>query len=357
MTAAGDPFDDFIGHRAVVELLRAEAEHPSQAYLFTGPASTGKAAAALRFIAILMGGADPDDRRRVMAGSHPDVVVVEPAGRTSITVDQARRAVSQASLAPLEGSRKVFLFEEAGAMNDEAANALLKTLEEPTASTVFVLVTESEDDLPDTIASRCRTVVFGRVLEEEIVHGLRALGIDDDQSAQAARISGGRPGLAVALATRPEVAAFRNLWLSIPMRLPAHPGDAYLLAEEAVAACEPLLAAIKERQQDEIAGYELEGGEGRALRDRHEREMKRASHALYVSGLEILAGFYRDVAAAQFGARARNPDLSVAMLTTVTPQHAVANAERVLETVEALQANQRPPLALAVLFADLGARG
>ena len=48
-------------------------------------------------------------------------------------------------------------------MNDEAANALLKTLEEPTASTVFVLVTESEDDLPDTIASRCRTVVFGRV--------------------------------------------------------------------------------------------------------------------------------------------------------------------------------------------------
>jgi DNA polymerase-3 subunit delta' len=355
MTGRPDPFDGYIGHRAVVDLLRAEAEQPSQAYLFTGPASTGKAAAALRFVALLMGGDDPDVRRRVMAGAHPDVVTVEPAGRTSITVEQARRAVSQASLAPLEGARKVFLFEEAGAMNDEAANALLKTLEEPTASTVFVLVTESEDDLPDTIASRCRTVVFGRVLEAEIVDGLLALGIDGDQAAQAARISGGRPGLAVALATRPEVAAFRNLWLSIPMRLPANPGDAYVLAEEAAGACEPLLAAIKERQQDEIAGYELEGGEGRALRDRHDREMKRASHALYVSGLEILAGFYRDVAAAQLGAPIRNPDLSVAMLTAVTPTRAVAHAQRVLEAVEALEVNQRPQLALAALFSDLGA--
>ena len=105
--------------------------------------------------------------------------------------------------------------------------------------------------------------------------------------------------LAVALATRPEVAEFRHLWLSIPMRLPPNPGDAYVLAEEAVDACDPLLAAIRERQSKESARYESEGGEARALRDRHERELKRASAALFVSGLEILAGFYRDVAAAQ----------------------------------------------------------
>jgi hypothetical protein len=139
------------------------------------------------------------------------------------------------------------------------------------------------------------------------------------------------------------------------MRLPTHPGDAYLLAEQAVDACDPLLAAIRDRQREELAGYELEGGEGRALRDRHEREMKRASSALYVSGLEILAGFYRDVAAAQLGAPTRNPDLSSAMLTTVAPPQAVANAERVLETIGSLQANQRPHLALAALFSDLGA--
>jgi len=352
-----DLFDDYIGHQSVVGLLRDDAQHPAQAYLFTGPASTGKAAAALRFIALLIGPDDADVQRRVMAGAHPDVVVVEPAGRASITVDQARRAVSQASLAPMEGDRKVFLFEEAGAMNDEAANALLKTLEEPTASTVFVLVAESEDDLPDTIASRCRTVVFGRVLEDEIVAGLTSLGIEETQAHQAARISGGRPGLAVALATRSEVAEFRHLWLSIPMRLPPNPGDAYVLAEEAVKACEPLLAAIKDRQRGEVAAYEVAGGEAKGLRDRHDRELKRASSALYVSGLEILAGFYRDVAAAQFGAAVRNPDLSSAMLTWVAPAAAVANAERVMETIESLQANQRPQLALAALFSDLGGRG
>lgn len=350
-------FDDYIGHRSVVELLIEEAKHPSQAYLFTGPASTGKAAAALRFIAMLMGPDDPEIQRRVMAGAHPDVVVIEPAGRTSITVDQARRAVSQASLAPLEGQRKVFFFAEAGAMNDEAANALLKTLEEPTGSTTFVLVAESEDDLPDTIASRSRTVVFGRVPEDEVAAGLASLGIEEDQARQAARISGGRPGLALALATQPEVAAFRHLWLSIPMRLPAHPGDAYVLAEEAVAACAPLLVAIKERQEREASGFEAEGGERRALRDRHEREMKRATAALYVSGLEILAGFYRDVASAQLGGPVRSPDLSSAMLTAVAPPIAVSNAERVLETVEVLQSNQRPQLALAALFSDLGSRG
>ncbi len=352
-----DLFEGYIGHGPVVRLLEQEAAHPAQAYLFVGPASTGKAAAALRFVALLIGPNDPEVQRRVMGGSHPDVISIEPAGRTSITVDQARHAVSQASLAPMESGRKVFLFEEAGAMNDEAANALLKTLEEPTASTIFVLVTESEDDLPDTIASRCRTVVFGRVSEEEVVDGLVGLGIDSDQAEQAARISGGRPGLAVALATRQEVAAFRHLWLSIPMRLPANPGDAYLLAEEAVAACEPLLSAIKDRQRQETAGYEAEGGEGRALRDRHERELKRASAALYVSGLEILAGFYRDVAAAQLGGAVRNPDLSSAMLTSVSPPVAVANAERVLDTIDSLQANQRAPLALAALFSDLGASG
>ena len=352
-----DLFADYIGHRSVVDLLRAEAEHPAQAYMFTGPASTGKAAAALRFVAMLIGREDPDAQRRVMGGAHPDVVVIEPAGRASITVEQARRTVSQASLAPLEGGRKVFLFEEAGAMNDEAANALLKTIEEPSASTVFVLVTESEDDLPDTVASRCRTVVFGRVPEEEVVEGLLALGIEPTQAEQAARISGGRPGLAVALATRTEVAEFRHLWLSIPMQLPANPGDAYVLAEEAAHACEPLLAAIKDRQRREVATYESEGGEGRSLRDRHERELKRASSAIYVSGLEILAGFYRDVAAAQFGGAVRNPDLSAAMLTAVAPPAAVANAQRVMETIESLQSNQRPQLALAALFSDLGARG
>jgi len=349
-----DLFADIIGHSAVIALLRTEAVNPAQAYLFVGPASTGKASAARRFAAAMLCQDDSNCRRRVLNGAHPDVIVVEPEGRQSITVDQARRTVAQASLAPLEANHKVFLFEEGGMMNDEAANALLKTLEEPTRSTIFLIVAESEDDLPETVASRCRRVVFGRVSEDEVKDGLVALGIEPDQAERAARISGGRPGLALSLATEPEVATFRRLWLSVPMRLPEHPGDAYLLAEEVAAAVEPLLAALKARQGDEAAGQEAEGAAARALRDRHTRSLKRASSSLYVSGLEILAGFYRDAAAAQFGGGVRNPDVPAKAFTAVHPARAVRNASRVLETVDALRANQRPQLALANLFADLG---
>ncbi len=352
------PFDDVIGHSAVLSLLEREADDPAQAYLFVGPGGIGKATVARRFAAALVGGGDETVGGRVIAGNHPDLVLIEPDGRTAITVDQARHAISQASLAPMEAARKVFLFEEGAMMNDEAANALLKTLEEPTASTVFVIVAESEDDLPETVASRCRTVVFGRVDDAEITAGLIDAGTPPDQAAEVARIAGGRPGLALQLATRPEVRAFRDAWLGVVERLPEHPGQAFLLADAVEAAAEPLLAALKEQRLPEGASSPVvEGAESRAARDRHERELRRASAALYVSGLEILAGFYRDVAAAQFGARVRNPDVPSHLFTKLLPARAIANAERVLETVEALQANQRPRLALASLFSDLGNAG
>lgn len=340
-------YDAIIGHRSIVELLQSEVERPAQAYLFVGPQGVGKATVARLFAGALLGGT-ADIVRRVSSGVHPDLILVEPDGRTSITVDQARETIALASRRPVESEKKVFLFEEGGMMTDEAANALLKTIEEPTASTIFILVMESEDDLPSTIASRCRTIVFGRVPEADLADELARQGIETDQAAQAARISGGRPGLALALATRPDVAAYRRTWLEIPIHLPEHPGDAMRLADSVIAAADPLLAALKERQS-------AEGGtDAKATKDRHDRELKRAENALYATGLEILASFYRDTAAAQLGASTRNTDLATHHLTLSTPQRAVACAARVLDTIELLDSNQRPRLAFASLFADLG---
>ena len=350
-------FEGVIGHAQILSLLEDELAHPSHAYLFVGPAGTGKGTVARHFAAQLLCAEDPACVRRVLARRHPDAVAIEPDGTTAITVDQARGAVALASLTPLEARRKVFLLEEGGLLNDEAANALLKTLEEPTVSTTFIIVAESEDDLPETVASRCRTVVFGRVTEAEIVAGLVDQGVAPDQAEQAARISGGRPGLAVALATNPAVAHYRKTWLSVPSRLSEHPGDAYLLADEVSQAAEPLLDAIKERQVAEAAALEAEDAVDRRLKDRHARELKRATASLHVSGLEILAGFYRDAAAAQFGAEVRNPDIKGAAFTRISAPRAVENSQRVLETVDALRANQRPQLAFAALFAALGNGG
>jgi len=347
-------FEGVIGHRPVLDMLAADVARPSHAYLFVGPGSVGKATVARRFAARVLCGDDEAGVRRALAGNHPDLVLVEPDGRSALTVDRARETVARAVLTPVEASRKVFVFEEAGAMNDEAANALLKTLEEPSATTMFVLVAESEDDLPATVGSRSRTVFFGRVPEAEIVAALVDRGFDPDQAERVATASGGRPGLALVLATRPEVAAFRSAWLSVPRRVTPRPGDAYRLAAELVAAAEPLLEGLEERQAEEIDAGDDRGHDVRSIKERHERERRRAATALHTGGLEILASWYRDAAVAQYGGPVRNRDVSGADLAEVAARDAVAKAARVLDTIDSLDANQRPELAFGALFADLG---
>jgi DNA polymerase-3 subunit delta' len=349
-------FDEVVGHRQVIDLLAAEAEAPSHAYLFVGPTGVGKATVARRFAALLLCDDDAPCIARVLSGVHPDLSIIEPEGAASLTVDQARNAVSRAVLAPVEAARKVFLFEEAGAMTDGAANTLLKTLEEPTETTIFILIAESEDELPATIASRSRTVLFSRVAEADIANALVGRGVAADHADTAATSSGGRPGIALLLGMRPEVAAFRSSWLGVPGRLTSDAGVAFRLASELVAAVDPLMGALVERQETEQAAAGAEGVAARRLKERHERERKRASSALHVAGLEILASWYRDAAAAQHGAPIRNRDVSGADLADVSARDAVMRAQRVLECIESLEANQRPELAFAALFSDLAAR-
>ena len=348
-------FAGVIGHARVMSLLADEIAAPTHAYYFVGPIGVGKATVARRFAAAILcqeGGRHVEDCpscRRVLSGNHPDVALVEPEGRLALGVDEARTTVALANLAPMEGARKVILFEDAGAMTDAAANVLLKTLEEPSASTVFLLVSESEDDLPATIASRCRTVQFGRVGEGDLVDALLDAGVSLEQAADAAQISGGRPGLALALATEPKVASFRKAWLSVPGRVSPKPGEAFLLADELMAAADPLTEAIRQRHAEEESDNDT-----KAVKQRRDREMKRQSQALLITGLEILASWYTDAAVAQFGGRIRNQDLSSAELVRIRPAQAVAKADLVLEAVAAVRANQRPQLVLADLLTHLG---
>jgi len=337
-------FEGVIGHDRVVAMLEREAERPAHAYLFTGPSGVGKATVARRFSGALLCPGDAEGLRRVDEATHPDLHLVEPEGRTALTVDQARATVARATRTPVEADKKVFLFEEAGLMNDEAANALLKTLEEPSATAVFILIAESEDDLPATVASRCRIIRFGRAGEAEIRQALVDRDYHPDQASEAARISGGRPGLALALAEESEVADYRKVWLGVPGKLSLAAGDAFRLAENVVAAAKPLLAAIEETYAT---------ADSKESKDRLDRATRRAALALQVNGLEILASWYRDAAAAQFGAAVRNTDVPAVDFTSIRPQAAVRRAERVLATVGVLEGNQRPVLALASLFADL----
>ncbi len=340
-----DLFQDIIGHRRVLELLESELVSPTQAYLFTGPQSVGKATVALRFAAGLVcptGGVHDGECRScrlALAGTHPDLRMVEPEGAASLGVDQVREVVSRAALTPVESERTVFLFPEAGAMTDSAANSLLKTLEEPSASVAFLLVSEAEEDLPPTVASRCRTVHMGRVESDEIVAGLRAKGVDGNRAEGVAAVAGGRPGLAIALMSQPEVARFRELWLSIPSQVTPHPGDGQRLASEVLAELAPLVAdAVPEG----------------LTKERTQRAKRRAEMALLIGGLEILASWYADAASLQMGGPIRNTDVELTALTEVSPRKAVSAAELILDAVVDIQLNLRRELVLANLFAALG---
>lgn len=335
-----DLFADVIGHENVVELLRSELESPAQSYLFVGPQSVGKSHVALRFAAGLLGGSDDERARRLaLEMAHPDLTVVEPEGATSLGVDQARSVIARASLTPVEASRSVFFFPDAGSMTEQAANALLKTLEEPSSRSIFLLVAESEDDFPSTVASRCRSVHMGRVGVAEIVEGLVGMGVSSEEAESVAVVAGGRPGLALSLVGRSEVARFREFWLSIPGRVSPHPGDGQRLAGEVLAELEPL---VSDAVGDDLA------------RDKAQRARRRVEMSLLVRGLEILASWYSDSASLQLGGPIRNGDRDLASLTEVSPRRAVSSAEKILDAVVDIQANLRREPVLANLFASLG---
>jgi hypothetical protein len=280
--------------------------------------------------------------RLVRAEAHPDLDVVEPEGATSLGVDQARTVVSRASMRPVESRRSVFFFPDAGSMTEQAANALLKTLEEPSASVVFLLVAESEDDFPPTVASRCRTIHLGRVPKDEIVQALTARGLSEEDASGVAVVSGGRPGLALALMDRPEVARFRDMWLSIPSKVTPRPGDGQRLAQEVLSDLAPL---VEKSAPPDLA------------KEKRQRALRRAEMALLVNGLEILASWYSDSASLQMGGPVRNQDLPLGPFTDVTPRRAVSSAERILDAVVDIQANLRRELVLATLFSGLGSEG
>lgn len=338
-------FERLIGNAAVVDLLERELEAPTQAYLFVGPEGVGKTAFALRFAAGLLcreSGDHPNQCRScrlALAETHPDLTIVEPEGATSIGVDQARTLVSRASMSPIESSRTVFLVPEAGSMTEQASNALLKTLEEPTPRVTFLLVSESEDDLPATVGSRCRTIHMGRVPADQMVASLVEAGIDPVQAENVAAVAGGRPGLALSLVSQPEVAEFRALWLGIPARVTPHPGDGQRLASLVLDELGPLVASSVDDQLP---------------KEKQLRAKRRVEQSLLVNGLEILASWYADSASLQMGGPVKNLDLSLNDLTEVSPRRAVRSADAALDAVVDIQANLRRELVLANLFSELG---
>src|SRR5215203_20655 len=169
-------------------LAAAVAEGAAHAYLLHGPAGVGKRAAARAFAAAVLG-----DERRVLAGTHPDLFTLEALG-DMIRIDEIRALHRDLHMRPYEADRRVYLIADAHLLNDDAADALLKDLEEPPAYAVIVLVADELGPIPPTIRSRCQLVPFrrlpGRVIRELLAE--RAPGLSESAATALARASGGR---------------------------------------------------------------------------------------------------------------------------------------------------------------------
>jgi len=187
-----------IGHQKQWQFLRKSLElgKRAHAYLFSGETQLGKKKFALEF-AKLINGENFDF-------GHPDLILIEPYEGREIQIIQIRELIQKLSLKPYSAFLKVAMIDQAHLMNSEAQNCFLKTLEEPKGNTILILITEAPETLFPTIRSRCEIIKFYPVKISEIENYLESQGISKEKSKAIARLSLGRPGLAIDFLTNPQ---------------------------------------------------------------------------------------------------------------------------------------------------------
>jgi len=348
-----DAFESFPEQAEAKRLLRAAlAEGTAHAYLFHGPPGVGKRAAALAFAGQLIGDAD-----RVQRRMHPDVYVLEPVG-DQIRIDDIRTLRRDLHMRPFEADRRVYLVYSAETMNEDAADALLKDLEEPPPYAVIVLVADDLGPLPETIRSRCQLVPFTRLSEravrEEIA--LRAPALEATEVAALARLAAGRLDRATRLLD-PKAAQRREALLEVARSVYADPDfDARDAAQRILDGARERASEAKEKAEE---GLELLDLPAREAEQRVRRAARGAERDELLAALEELASWYRDLVVAAVGAeRAVVHADRLAVLAEDATTERLAGAERaceiVRETWRALEEfNLSPPLALEALFVRL----
>jgi len=375
---------DLIGQqKAVAELQRAVAAADTSAmthaWLFTGPPGSGRSVAARAFAAALecdQGGCGVCNAcRTALSGSHPDVTLCRTE-QLSIGVDVARELARKSALTPIAGPWQVLVVEDADRLTERAADALLKSLEEPALRTVWVLCTPGADDLPVTIRSRTREVRLVTPPDDDVVALLKSQGVNPDLAVAAARAAQGHVGMARALATdaaarqaRDAIIALPGKWTTLGECL-ASAADVVNRAQTEASKQTSELDAKEKAELDLMLGFGTKGARPRnaatavsQLEDQQKARAKRLQRDELDNVLTQLSTWYRDILALQTGApasglinvsaAARAADVAQA---TVAPR-TIACLDAILDARRALDGNVPPLLAMEALFVRLGGFG
>ncbi|WP_306839714.1 DNA polymerase III subunit delta' [Catenuloplanes nepalensis] len=354
----------------------------THAWIVTGPPGSGRLEAARAFAAALQcrtgtGCGECDGCHTTLAGTHADVRMVVPSG-LSILVSEMRALVLRAATAPSGGRWQVVVISDADRLTEGAGNALLKAIEEPSPRTVFLLCTPSThpDDISVTIRSRCRVVPLVQARPEALAAALTAQrGVAVDVAEWAASAAQGDVELARRLAEDPEVRKRREAVLAVPRKLTSV-GAAFdaasALIEAAEAEAAALVAELDSTERSDLERALGAGGTGRGasgairgaagqIKELEKRQKSRATRAQRDAldrALVDLAGFYRDVLTAQFGAPVRpvHGDTAAGVRAAAgkwTAESTLRRLEAVLGCREAITLNVKPRIAVEAMMLSL----
>lgn len=305
-----DAFEGIIGQPKVREFLRScvSSDRVSHAYLFCGPAGSNKTQAAYAFARAILCEGNPcadcegctsQACRQIVRRAHPDVHYLAPEGAQGYVVDQIRDVMADTLLAPIQAKRKVYIIDRVDLLGTAAANAFLKTLEEPPSDVVLILLGRTRESVLPTIVSRCQVVPFRHIPASEAAGILvQNTGCTLPEASIAIEACGGSITKAADFLRSKERARLR-LTMTQALASLARADDLDVLgyAAEVVLASKAPLDQVRREQErvlDERSEF-LQKSALKMLETRHKRALSQASFELLRQMTSVAKSWLRDV--------------------------------------------------------------
>jgi DNA polymerase-3 subunit delta' len=301
-----DLWDLVPGQIEATDFLKKAVLSPVHAYLFVGPEGAGREEIARAFAGSIFAKYEEGqdlERCKDLAwrGIHPDLLIIEPEGR-GLRVSDARKIIIESSRSPIESEKKILIVNRFDTAEPEAVASLLKTIEEPSLSTIFVLLAESVPDSHVTISSRCVRVDVPAMTVEGLADLLKIEGVKTEDAILLAEASAGNLGRARLLQEDASFIIRQDAWRTLPDRLDGSGAAVSIAVEELQKMIDNAQSPLTDRhnqelehlgQQEEVFG--IRGSGRQEVVERHRREIRRLRDDELRFGLATLSRRYRDL--------------------------------------------------------------